>query len=161
MCGSGIWIGLFFSVDWFWKLYLSLHTSLILKKSFFQQTDRGTDGQMDRRTDGRNDRQTWFKNCLEFYSCSWIKDAFQKKVNFVTSVQRGEGVLVKILINAKLGRLIERKGVSKVNVPKFDVILSVFSPSIFEVLATKTFNSTVFTDRTKYCRDCCSHNLLY
>ena len=85
-----------------------------------------------------------------------FRDAL-KKVNFGTSAQRGgEGVLVKslILINAQFGTLLDRRGVSKVHVPKCDLIL-VF---IFEVLAPKTLNFTVFTDRTNYYREC-SHKL--
>ena len=86
-----------------------------------------------------------------------FRDAL-KKVNFGTSAQRGEGegVLVKslILINAQFGTLLYRRGVSKVHVPKCDLIL-VF---IFEVLAPKTLNFTVFTDRTNYYREC-SHKL--
>ena len=54
-----------------------------------------------------------------------FRDAL-KKVNFGTSAQRveGEGVLVKslILINAQFGTLLDRREVSKVHVPKFDLI---------------------------------------
>ena len=59
----------------------------------------------------------------------------------------GEGVLVKslILINAQFGTLLDRRGVSKVHVPKCDLIL-VF---IFEVFAPKTLNFTVLqTEQT-------------
>ena len=81
-----------------------------------------------------------------------FRDAL-KKVNFGTSAKRGgEGVLVKslILINAQFGTSLDRRRVSKVHVPKCDLIL-VF---IFEVLAPKTLNFTVFTDRTNYYREC-------
>ena len=52
------------------------------------------------------------------------------------------------------GTSLDRRRVSKVHVPKCDFIL-VF---IFEVLAPKTLNFTVFTDRTNYYRKC-SHKL--
>ena len=64
----------------------------------------------------------------------------------------------QILINNQFGTLLDRRGGFKGSVPTFDLILSVFSPFIFEILKTKTFDFTVFTDRTKYCRDC-SHKL--
>ena len=69
-------------------------------------------------------------------------------------VHRPKRAKSQSFINNQFGTLLNRRGVSKVHVPKFDLIFSGFLPFIFEVFATKAFNFIVFTDRTKYYRDC-------
>ena len=54
-----------------------------------------------------------------------LRDAFKKKeLNSGTWTQRGEGVLAKsqILIDNQFGTLLDRRGLSKVHVPKFDLM---------------------------------------
>ena len=50
-----------------------------------------------------------------------IRDAFKKELTSGHRPKWGEGVLAKsqILINKQFGTLLDRRGVSKVHVPKF------------------------------------------
>ena len=52
-----------------------------------------------------------------------VRDALKKEYTLGHPPKRGEQVLVKspFLINNQFGTLIDRRGVSKVHVPKFDL----------------------------------------